>query len=146
MPRTHRALTRVLLMLLTAVLLATAAGGALAGRKKGAVLDRMMYDYSAAIRWGDFEGAWTLVDPKEKEKHPMTDLDFSRYQQIEVTSYRELATRPGPDGTVLREIQISLVNRHTLSERSMRYTEVWHFDDKLKTWWIMALPDFWASH
>ena len=64
------------------------------------------------------------------------------YAQIQVTAYRDLATMPGPDDTVLREIQIELVNRNTLSERKMRYTEIWRYDPETRNWWIAGLPDF----
>lgn len=146
MSRMPVALTRVFVLFFVAMLLATAAGGATAARKKAGGLDKAMYAYSAAIRWGDFEGAWNLVDPQVRAQNPMTDLDFSRYEQIEVTGYREMGTQPGADGTVMRAIQISVVNRHTLSERQVRYTEVWRYDAKAKAWWVMSLPDFWATH
>ena len=109
-------------------------------------LDRIQYDWSAAIRWGDFEGAWNLVDPEVRKAKPMTDLDFSRYQQVQVSGYRPLGSSDGPDGTVLREVRIEIINRHTLAQRDVRYTEVWRYDRETKTWWNTAgLPDFWAG-
>ena len=106
-------------------------------------LDRNQYAYSAAIRWGDFEGAWMLVDPKYRDEHPMSDLELERYKQIQVAGYRDMATQTLPDGDVVREIQIEVVNRHTLTQRSTRYTERWHFDPESKTWWLaVGLPDF----
>ena len=109
-------------------------------------LDRIQYDWSAAVRWGDLEGAWNLVDPEVRKAKPMTDLDFSRYQQVQVSSYRTLGGTDGPDGTVLREVRIEVINRHTLSQREVRYTEVWRYDREAKTWWNTAgLPDFWAG-
>lgn len=130
---------------LLVLFLCALAFGAQAGKKQS-LLDKNQYAYSAAVRWGDMEGAWTLVDPDYRDKHPMTDLDFSRYEQIQVTSYRDLASQPGPDGTMLREVQIELVNRHTLQQRSMRYTEIWRYDPKGKVWWLATgLPDFWKE-
>jgi hypothetical protein len=109
-------------------------------------LDRMTYAYSEAIRWGDFEGAWLLVDPAYRQAHPMTDLTLERYKQIQVAGYRDLATQTLPDGDVVREIEIELVNRHTLVQRSTRYTERWHFDPETKTWWLaVGLPEFWSE-
>lgn len=108
-------------------------------------LDRAFYDYSAAIRWGDFEGAWTLVDPKYREAHPMTPLEFERYKQVQVSGYRDLATRLGEDEAA-REIEIGLVNRHTMTTRTMRYTERWRYDAEAKAWLLtVGLPDFWAG-
>ena len=109
-------------------------------------IDRVQYAYSAAIRWGDFEGAWQLADPEYRKAHPMTDLELARYSQIQVTSYHDLATQTLPDGDIVREIEINLVNRHTLVERTTRYTERWRFDPAAKTWWLVGgLPDFWQG-
>jgi hypothetical protein len=136
---------RILTQLLIALMLVSLAGGALAAKKKRGLLDRNQYAYSAAIRWGDFEGAWSMVDPKVRQNAPMTDLDFSRYEQIQVAGYRDLASMPGPDGSVLREIQIEVINRNTLSQRRVRYTEIWRYDPETKNWWIAGLPDFWQG-
>ena len=109
-------------------------------------LERMQYAYSAAIRWGDFEGAWMLVDPEYRKEHPLTDLELERYKQIQIAGYRDLASQTMPNGDVVREIQIDLVNRHTLTERSTRYTEHWHFEPETKTWWLVTgLPDLWKE-
>jgi hypothetical protein len=127
---------------LVVVLLLAMAGGAVAGKKRS-LLEKNQYAYSAAIRWGDFEGAWSMVDPKVREDKPMTDADFSRFEQIQVTSYRDLASMSRPDGAVLREVQIEILNRNNLTQRRVRYTEVWRYDAESKNWWIEALPDFW---
>lgn len=135
-----RFLTRLFVLILTLSM----AGTAMAGSKKRSVLEKNQYAYSAAIRWGDFEGAWSLVDPKVRDEKPMTAADFSRYEQIQVTGYRDLAAMPGPEpGTELREIQIEVVNRNTLNQRRVRFTEVWRYDAEAKAWWIAGLPDFW---
>ena len=140
---TASASMRFLSRLLVLVLLLSMAGMAMAAKKRS-VLDKNQYAYSAAIRWGDFEGAWSLVDPKVREEKPMTAADFSRYEQIQVTGYRDLAAMPGPEpGTELREIQIEIVNRNTLSQRRVRFTEVWRYEAEAKVWWVAALPDFW---
>lgn len=123
----------------------TLAGCAAAGRgKQMTALELAQYQYSAAIRWGDFEGAWTLVDPDYRKAHPMTDLEFERYKQVQISGYRDLAAVVSPDGTAMREIQIGVINRHTLTERTTRYTERWRYDAAAKTWWITSgLPDLW---
>lgn len=108
-------------------------------------LQKAQYAYSAAIRWGDFEGAWTLVDPAYREEHPITDLEFERFKQIQVTGYRDLGEQAGED-TAAREIEIGVVNRHTMRTRSIRYTERWRYDPAAKTWWLtVGLPDFWQG-
>lgn len=109
-------------------------------------LEKRQYAYSAAIRWGDFEGAWSMVDPKYREQNPMTELEFSRYQQVQVSGYRDLAAQAVPERSAVREIQIGVINKNTMAERTLRYTEQWRYDAEAKTWWITdGLPDFWKG-
>jgi hypothetical protein len=108
-------------------------------------LDKAQYAYSAAIRWGDIEGAWTLVDPAYRDEHPVSDLEFERFKQVQVSGYRDLASQVGED-VAAREIEIGVVNRHTMTTRTVRYTERWRYDADAKTWWLTSgLPDFWAG-
>lgn len=127
------------LFLLLAMLLA---GCASSGQVNA--LDKVQYAYSAAIRWGDFEGAWLLVDPEYRRAHPMSEIEFERYKQVQISAYRDLGAQTTPDGLAMREIEIGVINRHTLAERSTRYTERWRYDPEAKTWWLtVGLPDFW---
>lgn len=107
-------------------------------------LQPMQDAYAAAIRWGDFETAWQLVDPAYKAEHPMTELEFERYQQVQISGYRDLSSSGGPDGTVERAIELRVINRHTMAERTMRYRERWRWDAEAKRWWlVVGLPDLW---
>ena len=113
---------------------------------KGESLQRAQYAWSAAIRWGDFEGAWNLVDPEYREQHPLTDLQLERFNHIQVSHYREQGTQSPTEDTVVRDIDIGVINRHTMAERGMRYRETWRYDEAARTWWITGgLPDFWAG-
>lgn len=112
---------------------------------KGTALDEIQYTWSAAIRWGDFEGAWGLVDPKVCEAHPMTDLDFSRFKQVQISTYRDTGSSI-VGGDVVRDIEIGVINRNTLAERSVRYRERWRYDEAAKTWWLTSgMPDLWQG-
>ena len=113
---------------------------------KSESLRKLQYDYSAAIRWGDFENAWNAVDPEYRKSNPLSEAEFSRYAQIQVTAYRDLDTVTSDDGVVLRNVQIDVVNRNTLSQRSVRYIEKWRWDEEKGRWWVAGgLPDFWAG-
>jgi len=119
---------------------------ACAGTGKGEALQRAQYAWSAAIRWGDFEGAWNLVDPAHREAHPLSELEFERYNQVQVSHYRELGVQPATEGEAARDIDIGVINRHTMAERSQRYQETWRWDEEAGTWWNTAgLPDFWRG-
>lgn len=113
---------------------------------KNESLRKLQYDYSAAIRWGDFENAWNAVDPDYRKSNPLSEAEFSRYAQMQVTAYREQDTITAEDGVVLRNVQIDVVNRNTLSQRSVRYIEKWRWDEDAGRWWIVGgLPDFWSG-
>ena len=44
----------------------------------------------------------------------------------------------------LADIEISITNRNTQNERTVRYREIWRWDDKAGRWWqTTGLPDFW---
>ncbi|HOV95245.1 MAG TPA: hypothetical protein PK789_00480 [Thermomonas sp.] len=134
-------------LLLRCVLIACLAmlAGCPKSASKGTALDEIQYTWSAAIRWGDFEGAWGLVDPKVREAHPMTDLDFSRFKQVQISTYRDTGSSV-LGGEVVRDIEIGVINRNTLAERSVRYRERWRYDEAAKTWWLTSgMPDLWQG-
>lgn len=113
---------------------------------KGNALEEAQYSWSAAIRWGDFEGAWNLVDPKVRDERPLTDLDLSRYKQIQISTYRDLGGTTLGNGDVIRDIEIGVINRNTLAERSVRYRERWHYDEQQRAWWLTSgMPDLWQG-
>ena len=138
-------MTRLLLRCLLVCCLAMLAGCPKSA-SKGTALDEVQYAYSAAIRWGDFEGAWTLVDVEYRKKHPLTDIDFSRYKQVQISGYRDQGGSMLPSGEMVRDIEIGVINRNTLTERTVRYRERWRYDEAAKTWVLATgLPDFWQG-
>lgn len=122
------------------------AGCASTGREANA-LDRVQYAWSGAIRWGDFEGARNLVDPEYRQAHPITALELARYEQVQVSSYRDVGSDRNLElGTAVRDIEIGVINRHTLAERVVRYREQWRWDADAGTWWqVSGLPDLWQG-
>ena len=145
-PSPRTALARVFLLLGVALALAVLAGCATTRRvDRNEALREAQYTWSAAIRWGDFEGAMTMVDPKYREAHPVTPLELERYQQVQVSAYHELGSTIGAD-TAARPIEIGVVNRHTQVERTTRYLEQWRYDAATERWWITSgLPDLWQD-
>lgn len=137
-----RLLLRCLLLSCCMLLLA----GCPKSASKGNALSQAQYAYSAAIRWGDFEGAWTLVDPEYRTAHPLTDIDVSRYKQVQISSYRELGVAIQPGGQIIRDIEIGVINRNTLTVRTVQYRERWRYDETAKAWWLDGgLPDLWQG-
>ena len=136
---------RVLLKMLVLVGLMTAwlSADAQSFRQRGK-LTEVQHAYAASARWGDFENAWQAVDPAYRQEHPMTDLEFERYQQVQISGYRDISRRSGPEGTVERQIELRVINKHTMAERTLRYLERWRWDPEAKRWWlVVGLPDLW---
>jgi hypothetical protein len=75
----------------------------------------------------------------------VTDLELKRYEQVQITAYRERSSSADKKGGVaLRDIEIGVVNRHTQAERTVRYREEWRWDEATKNWWLMSgMPDLW---
>lgn len=110
-------------------------------------LDEAQYAWSAAIRWGDFDGAINLMDPKLRAKATPGAVEMERYKQVQISAYRDVgASADLKGGTAVRDIHIGVINRHTQAERSVRYREQWRWDPEAKTWWIVSgMPDLWAG-
>jgi hypothetical protein len=136
-----------LTLLLSAVLLPwTAPADAATGMRQRAKLDEVQAAWSSAVRWSEFEAAWQFVDPALRAEKPLTELELERYRQLQVSSYREGGNGELDDGTVVRTVEIGVVNRHTQSERTLRYQERWRWDAESKRWWqVGGLPDFWEG-
>lgn len=136
---------RLLKIFLFAALLGLA--GCASMGNEGNELDKMQYAWSGAIRWGDFEGALNLVDPKLRSEHPPTSVELERYKQVQISAYRDVGSSADiKSGTAVRDIEIGVINRHTQAERSVRYREQWRWDPEARTWWLTSgLPDLWAG-
>jgi hypothetical protein len=45
---------------------------------------------------------------------------------------------------VLRNVELRVINKHNMAERSLRYREEWRWDPEAKRWWlVVGLPDLW---
>jgi len=102
--------------------------------------------YVAAVRWNDFDAAEGFIDPQHLAHQPITDLQRERYRQVQVSSYRERSSTAGADGSIERRVEISVINRNTLAERTLVVKERWRWDPEAKRWWQAAgLPDLWQG-
>ncbi|MGO1003192.1 hypothetical protein [Lysobacter sp. CA196] len=146
-PLSNSSLLMRLLQLALMLSCVLALGGCQTTGTQNNKIGETQYAYSAAIRWGDFEGAVNLIEPKLRKQQAPTTMQLERYKQIQVSSYRDVGTEMDKEkGTAVRLIDIGVINRHTLAERTVRYTEAWTWDPVAKTWWLVSgLPDFWAG-
>lgn len=132
------------------MLLLLVAASALAGdgpsRSQRARLTPTQDAYMAALRWSDFEGAESFIDPETLRTRPLSDLQRERYRQLQVSSYRERGSSVAADGSVERRVEMGVINRNTLAERTLVLTERWRWDPQAKRWWqVEGLPDLWQG-
>ena len=125
-------------LLLVLCLLAGCAGE----RKSQNLLQVALYDYAGAIRFSDFNGAATFLDPQVLAQDPLTELELQRLQQVQITGYRVLGSeQPAPD-EARQVVEIRLINKHTQVERNLIDRQRWRFDAEQKRWWLVSgLPD-----
>lgn len=135
---------RKLTVILIVIVLALA--GCANASKKSKSLDATLYAYAGAIRWGEFERAWEMVDPKVRNEHPLSDLEWSRFAQVQITSYKVQASGPTADGDLTQVAQIGVVSKLSQAERVVTAQELWHWDNEAKRWWLVSgFPDISAS-
>jgi len=140
----HRRLIQSAVVLLLGLAMAAQAAGP--GRSQRNKLAQTQDAYVAAVRWSDFEAAEGFIDPEYRQAHPLTDLQRERYRQVQVSNYRERSTGVAADGAVERRVEMGVVNRNTLAERTVMVTERWRWDAEAKRWWqAQGLPDLWQG-
>ncbi|AUZ53890.1 hypothetical protein GXB84_13130 [Stenotrophomonas acidaminiphila] len=138
---------RLILTAIAALLgMAVTAQAAGPGRSQRNKLTQTQEAYVAAVRWSDFEGAERFIDPAYWQAHPLTDLQRERYRQVQVSNYRERSTSVAADGAIERRVEMGVINRNTLAERTLMVTERWRWDPEAKRWWqVQGLPDLWQG-
>lgn len=134
--------TLLRLLLASGVLLLVAC----AGTPRTSSQDETFYNYAGALRWSGFEQALEFVDPLHRASSPPSELDLERYRQVEVKGYQLVRAKMLSPERIEREVEISLVNRHTQRERVLRRTELWRLDAESGRWWLASgLPDITAD-
>lgn len=101
-------------------------------------LGQPLYEYAGAVRWNDFETAWSYVDPKQRGERPLTDLEIERYKQIQITDYQVVRVLGQTKTDYEQVVEIHLVNRHTQVERVLTDHQRWHYDGDSKQWWLVS--------
>lgn len=123
---------RSILSIAALLLLVACAGGP--GTRADA-LQRAQYEYSAAIRWNQFEVAAEFIDPAVRDRQPLDSFELERLRQNRVVGYTVISRSLQPEGGERLEIELRLVNLHTQAERVLRVRETWRWDPTAKRWW-----------
>jgi len=134
-------MTRVLSLLMVLLLVAFAGTGEAKRRNSQQIFD----DYNNALRWNEFDRAWTFVDPLVQQANPLTELESKRFEQVQITGLTVKSRMVAPDGLTEQVIEIQLVSKFTQVERTLTDHQRWRWDDKAKRFWLVSgLPDITA--
>lgn len=125
-------------LLLPLLLLCLCFGTAEARSKKDKLMDQVLLDYAATLRWGGFEQALAFIDPAVREAKPIASVDLNRYRQVRV-SYYHTQTPVTVSKTEIQVLaEIGIINNHSQAERVVIDRQTWRYDEKQKRWWLMS--------
>ena len=125
-------------ILIPLLLLCLLAGTAEARSKKDKMMDQVLLDYAATLRWGGFEQGIAFIDPAVREARPIASVDLNRYRQVRVSYYRQQSPVMVSKTEIQVLAEIGIINNHSQSERSVIDRQTWRWDEKLKRWWLMT--------
>ena len=94
--------------------------------------------YAKAIQWSDFEAASFFA--KSLKSKP----DLDKLKNIKVISYEvKRITHQREQLKILQTIDLSYYIKDQLKEKSLRYQEVWEYDEMDGSWYLTSgLPEF----
>ena len=131
------------ILILVLIALIPLLAGCAADARKEELLNLSLEGYGASLRWGDFRSALNYVDPEERPDPARINFVLQRFDQIRVTSYRDLDGGPGVEpNTIMQTAEIRLINKHTAVERTIIDRQVWRWDEVAERWWLTTgLPN-----
>ena len=89
--------------------------------------------YAKSIQWSDFETAIFFA------KHPETKPDLDQLENVKVTSYEvKKITHQKEQLKVLQAVELSYYMKNQLREKTIRYQEVWEYDERDGAWYITS--------
>ncbi|MBL8298329.1 MAG: hypothetical protein JNN30_08285 [Rhodanobacteraceae bacterium] len=125
-------------LLLPLLLLCLLAGTAQARSKKDKMMDQILLDYAATLRWNGFEQGIAFIDPEVRATRPISSIDLNRYRQVRVSYYRPQSPVQVSKTEIQVLAEIGIINNHNQSERSIIDRQTWRWDEKQKRWWLMS--------
>jgi len=132
-------MTRLLALALAATLLAGCS--AYQAKNEQLQLERLVRDYTKAVRWNDFEGAAIFLRDRDGS---LPAVDFERLKGIRVTNYEYTVTAPTPGS---QEARMTAVFDYqmpaTMTVRTVTQSAIWWFDPAARAWFLEGgLPAF----
>lgn len=127
-------LARLATLLLVA-LLAACSGAPLTGSRNA---ESVFYDYHSAVRWNEFETAWTFLDPAVRDEKPFSDEVREHFKQVQVSSYDVKSSDKSLPGEIVQAVEIHWIDKNTQTEHVMTDYQRWRWDSVAKHWWLVS--------
>jgi hypothetical protein len=103
----------------------------------------MMAEFGNAIRWSDWDAAWSFIDPAARKSLVLPGEEQDRLHDIKVTGYQVRTSEPQADGTIMQMVDIHFVDQATQVERVVHSRQIWRTDDNGDHWWLTTgMPEF----
>ena len=105
--------------------------------------DLVFEEYMQALRWNEFDAAWSYVDHAIRTSPALPESERERLKQIEISGCTLRNRQAQADGSVEIWLEIRVVYRNTQVERIITDHQHWRWDAENKRFWLVSgLPDF----
>ena len=125
---------RCALLALSLFLLTQLPGCASAKKEDG--LNPVLREYASLIRWGRFDLAWEQLEPKLRDKEPVTTEIRAAYDAIQVARYDDDIATVNADGTVTQLVRIEYILRDSQRLGATVDRQIWRYDETAQRWWL----------
>lgn len=111
-------------------------------REKMNLYDKTSRAYDLAIRWGEYENAFSFLKPSdENDGLP----DFEDYRQVRVTALKVKNTIIDKESLSIAErvVDIQYYRMSNVTVKHLQNRQVWEYDEEENRWYLISgLPVF----
>ncbi len=109
--------------------------------EKMSQFDETARAYVRAIRWGDYEGAYTFKKLTDREN---VLPDFEDYRSVKVTNYKVKQTIISEDqSTIIRIVDFQYYRLTDVTVKTIIDRQKWEYDEEQERWFLHSdLPAF----
>ncbi len=125
------------------LILLVAACASYQSREKAIDFDDTMRTYRKAVRWSQFQAAYSMVAAREEDPE-LEEPDFEFLEHIRVTSYQIANRFISADQTEIKVIaEIDFYHENSPTVRHLTDNQLWWYEPEGERWLLSTgLPDF----
>ena len=111
-------------------------------REKMNLYDKTSRAYDLAIRWGEYENAFSFLKPSDQNDGLP---DFEDYRQVRVTALKVKNTIVDKESLSIAErvVDIQYYRMSNVTVKHLQNRQVWEYDEEVNRWYLISgLPVF----